>query len=357
MSEKSVKNKKIILGIMSGTSLDGLDFALCSFEESNKNHSFKILKTGFFAYNDYKKNQLSEAQNLNAYDFIKLHKQYGTFIGKKANDFLQDTIKPDFIASHGHTIFHHPEENITFQIGDGAFISAETGIPVISDFRNLDTALGGQGAPLVPIGDKLLFSEYDYCLNLGGFANISYDEEEKRVAYDVCPFNFIINHFAKSVGKEFDKDGEIGERGKVNQLLLKELNNIEYYNQKFPKSLGREYAEDYYLPIFNHYKISVEDILRTFYEHTAFQLNKCIVQKNKRKILVTGGGTHNRFFISLLQNFSECLWIVPDKEIIDFKEAIIFAFLGFLRSIEKINTLGSVTGASRNSSGGNIFIL
>ncbi len=357
LPEKSVKIQKTILGIMSGTSLDGVDFALCSFEKTKKKYSYKILKTGFLPYNDVWKKQLSKAQNLDAYEFLKLHKKYGSFIGEKTNEFLKNEMKPDFIASHGHTIFHHPGENLTFQIGDGAFISAETGIPVISDFRNLDTAMGGQGAPLVPIGDKLLFSKYDYCINLGGFANISYDEKEQRNAYDICPFNLIINHFANLKGKEFDKDGEMGKNGNVNQELLTELSNIEYYFQKPPKSLSREYVEKYYFPIFNQYKISVEDILRTYYEHAAFKIKQSIVQKSNRKVLVTGGGTHNRFFISLLQNFSEYSWIVPDKEIIDFKEAIIFAFLGFLRSIGKINTLASVTGATRDTSGGCIFII
>ncbi len=340
---------------MSGTSLDGLDFALCSFEKTKDNYSYKIIKTGFFAYNEVWKKQLSEAQNLNAYEFIKFHKQYGKYIGQKANEFLKDTERPDFIASHGHTVFHKPEENLTFQIGDGAFIAAETGISTISDFRNLDTASGGQGAPLVPIGDKLLFSEYDYCLNLGGFANISYDRNNVRTAYDICPFNFIINHFAKFKGKEFDKNGEIAEKGNVNKTLLKELNAVDYYKQKAPKSLGREYVETYYFPIFNRYKISVEDTLRTFYEHAAYQITENISNSSEAKVLITGGGTYNRFFISLLNRMFEQLLIIPAKELIDYKEAIIFAFLGFLRSIEEVNTLASVTGARKDTSGGNIF--
>ncbi len=342
---------------MSGTSLDGLDFALCSFEKTKYNYSYKIIKTGFFAYNEFWKKQLSETQNLNAYEFIKFHKQYGKYIGQKANEFLKDTERPDFIASHGHTVFHKPEEEVTFQTGDGAFIAAETGIPVISDFRNIDTALGGQGAPLVPIGDKLLFSEYDYCLNLGGFANISYDRDNARTAFDICPFNFIINHFAKFKGKEFDESGKIAEKGKINKALLEELNDIEYYMQKEPKSLGREYVETDYFPIFNRYEISVEDALRTFYEHAACQINESILQISEAKVLITGGGAYNRFFISLLNRISEQLLIVPEKELIDFKEAIIFAFLGFLRSIGEINTLASVTGAHKDTSGGNIFIV
>ena len=348
--------KKTILGIMSGTSLDGLDFALCEFEKSDNNFSYKVIKTGFYEYEKTEKHKLATAQNLNAYDFINFHKEYGKFIGQKANEFLKGEENPDYIASHGHTIFHKPGKNITFQAGDGAFIAAETGISVISDFRNLDTALKGQGAPLVPLGDKFLFSEYDYCLNLGGFANISYDNENgKRMAFDICPFNFIINKFAQSVGKEFDRDGEIGKKGVVNKLLLKELNNIPYYQMKTPKSLGREYAENFYFPIFEQYKISVEDATRTYYEHVVYQINRSINNDKNTKILITGGGAHNRFFISELQKNAVYKAVVPDKELTDFKEAIIFAFLGFLRSIGKINTSASVTGASKDTSGGMIY--
>ncbi|MCF6184694.1 MAG: anhydro-N-acetylmuramic acid kinase [Bacteroidales bacterium] len=347
-----MKIKKTILGIMSGTSLDGLDFALCEFEKSGNNYSYKIIKTDFFEYDNVIKKQLETAQNLNSYNFIKFHKEYGKFMGQKANVFLKNKPKPDFIASHGHTVFHKPEEQVTFQIGDGAFIAAETGIPVISDFRNLDTALGGQGAPLVPVGDKLLFHEYDYCINLGGFANISYDVEGIRTAFDICPFNFIINKFAQLEGKEYDKDGELGKSGNINKQLLDELNNIDYYKFSPPKSLAREYVENFYLPVFSKYKISNEDVIRTVYEHSAFQINNCI--SPDKKVLVTGGGAHNKFFISLLKKNIKNDFIIPDKELIDFKEAIIFAFLGFLRSIGEINTLASVTGAKKDSSGGNI---
>ncbi len=342
---------------MSGTSLDGMDFALCEFQKIDNKYQYSIIKTAFYPYDKNWKQKLSSAQNLSGFELIKLHKEYGTFIGQNANNFLQNTIKPEFIASHGHTIFHKPGNHITFQIGDGAFISGETGIPTVSDFRNLDTALGGQGAPLVPAGDKLLFSEYDYCLNLGGFTNISYDNDGIRTAYDICPFNFIINHFAKMQGQEFDENGKIAETGKVNSLLLKELNKIEYYQKTAPKSLGREDVENYFFPIFNQFKISVADSLRTFYEHTAFQITKSISSDNKAKILITGGGAHNTFFISLLNKLDkENQYIIPDKQLINFKEAIIFAFLGYLRSIGELNILSSVTGAKRSSSGGSIFL-
>lgn len=348
---------KTILGIMSGTSLDGLDFALCKFQKTNNKYNYKIIATKFFPYNKEFKNKLSNAHKLNTFDFIKFHKTYGKLIGIKTNEFLKNKTKPDFIASHGHTIFHKPEENITFQIGDGAFIAAETNIPVISDFRNLDTALQGQGAPLVPIGDKLLFKEYDFCINLGGFANISYEENNLRTAFDICPVNFIINNFMKSLGKEYDKNGTAGKKGKIKHELLKQLNEIPFYSEKPPKSLGREYTEKYFLPIFEKFKISSEDKIRTLYKHIAFQISEIVNTKKEAKILLTGGGSHNTFLVSEIKKTTKNKIIIPDNQIIDFKEAIIFAFLGFLRISKEINTLKSVTGAVKNNIGGSVFWL
>jgi len=347
-----------ILGVMSGTSLDGLDFALCKFMTGAKKYSYKVIKTGFVKYDSEIKKQLQNALNLSSYDFIKFHKWYGAFIGEKINSFLKDTVKPDFISSHGHTIFHKPSENITFQIGDGAFIAAETNISTISDFRNLDTALKGQGAPLVPIGDKLLFSEFDYCINLGGFANISFDNEEKqRIAFDICPVNLVVNELVKTFGKEYDEDGNIGKMGNVNLELLKELNNISYYLEDSPKSLGREYAEEKHFSIIGEYDISVEDKIRTFYKHIAMQVSLVLKKGKEAKTLVTGGGVHNSFLISEIQKEINTELIIPEKSIIDFKEAIIFAFLGFLRINEHTNTLKTVTGAKKDNIGGSLFIV
>jgi len=353
-----MKNQeKIILGVMSGTSLDGLDFALCKFKKNKDTYSYKLLKTGFVLYDKKMKSLLSNAQNLNAFDFIKFHKQYGEYIGEKINKFLDSEIKPDFIASHGHTIFHNPNENITFQIGDAAFISAETNISVISDFRNLDTALKGQGAPLVPAGDKYLFSDYDFCINLGGFANISYDDtEDKRIAFDICPVNFIVNNLVKTFGKEFDKDGNIGKKGNLNNKLLEELNNIPYYSEKAPKSLGREYVDKCYLPLLKQFKIPNEDKIRTFYKHIALQIANVVNYKKEAKILMTGGGVHNKFLMSEIKCEIKQEVIIPNEETIDFKEAIIFAFLGYLRINKSINVLKSVTGATKDNVGGSIFI-
>ncbi len=344
---------------MSGTSLDGLDLALCEFELKNDKYKFNITDAQTINYENDILEKLQKAPKMSALEFILFHKEYGIYIGKKVNEFLENKTKPDFIASHGHTIFHQPEKKLTFQIGDGAFIAAETGINCISDFRTFDTALGGQGAPLVPIGDKLLFSDYDFCVNLGGFANISFDNNKAvRIAYDICPVNIIANKFSEEIGLKFDDAGKIGKIGKINIKLLKLLNEIEYYTLKSPKSLAYEYLQKHFLPIFSKFDIPVKDKLRTLYEHIAFQIseeiNKNLFSENA-KALFTGGGVYNSFLISLIEEKCKAKIIIPEKKTIEFKEALIFAFLGLRRYENKINCLASVTGAKFDNSSGVIF--
>jgi anhydro-N-acetylmuramic acid kinase len=322
-------------------------------------YHYEILNTGYIEYDSDFKGKLSRVHVLNTIDFIKFHKSFGSFIGTKINAFLSGKPKPDFISSHGHTIFHMPSEKLTFQIGDGAFIAAETKLPVVSDFRNLDTALNGQGAPLVPIGDKLLFPEYDYCLNLGGFANISYDLKDRRIAFDICPVNIILNWLSLEKGYEYDKDGELGKNGTVNKYLLNDLNAIPFYSIKHPKSLGREYIENFHQKIIDHCKISTNDKLRTYYLHVANQISKTIDPNKNSKILITGGGALNAFLINeihcKLSKKNEV--IIPEHALINFKEAIIFAFLGYLRIRNSHNVLKSVTGADMDHCGGSVIIL
>jgi len=343
------------LGIMSGTSLDGLDIALCEFEFTSK-WNFKIEKATTLEYSNYWISQLSNAHLLSGFDLTNLHKEFGRFIGTSAIEFLNNLdVKVDFIASHGHTIFHQPEKQLTLQIGDGAEISAITNIKTVSDFRTLDVALGGQGAPLVPIGDELLFSDYDYCINIGGFANISFKKDDKRFAYDICPANIILNYFAQKLNKDFDEDGLLGQEGTVDKDLLKALNEIEYYNLSYPKSLGREWLNNTFTPIFSKSDISLIDKISTIYEHIAEQISKCI-NRNQAKVLITGGGAYNKHLINLIKEKTSSEIIIPNAEIIEYKEALIFAFLGLLRINEQINTLASVTGAKKDSSGGVIFL-
>jgi len=215
----------------------------------------------------------------------------------------------------------------------------------------MDIALGGQGAPLVPIGDRLLFSEYDFCLNLGGFANISFESENKRIAYDICPVNIILNELASKTGVAFDKDGEIGKSGTIHSELLNTLNNISYYHQKHPKSLGKEWLTSNFSPFLEDFNIPLNDKIRTLYEHISHQITNSITIGNA-KILITGGGAHNVFLIDLLKQKTKANIVIPTNEIIDFKEALVFAFLGLRRLRGEINCLASVTGAVKDCSGG-----
>jgi anhydro-N-acetylmuramic acid kinase len=335
------------LGIMSGTSLDGVDLALCSFTEKNNKWHYDILNAGTICYPTEWERKLSSAHQLNACDFLLLHNEYGRYIGNLVNIFLEGKIVPDIISSHGHTIFHQPAKSLTFQLGSGAIIAATANITTISDFRTLDIALGGQGAPLVPIGDKLLFHEYDYCLNLGGFANISFDVNNVMVAFDICPVNLVLNALAQKRNKSFDMDGEIGASGKINPSLLDSLNSLDYYNKKWPKSLGREWVEQNISVLLANSGISIEDQAATFYEHISYQISK-VVHSNGR-MLLTGGGAKNKFLLKKLIEETPCQIVTPEDQLIDFKEALIFAFLGVLRFNEQINCLSSVTGANMDS--------
>ncbi len=245
---------------MSGTSLDGLDIAYCSFKHEKGKWHFNIKEAVTIKYSSEWLKKLSTAHKLSSIQLLQLHNDYGYYLGACVNKFIKEkTIdKIDFVSSHGHTIFHQPEKHFTFQLGNGAAIAAKCNLPAISDFRSLDVLLGGQGAPLVPIGDKLLFSEYDFCFNLGGIANISFESKKKRLAFDICPVNIVLNHLAGLLNKEYDRDGLIAAAGKVDAKLLNSLNSLSYYKQAFPKSIGREWVEEEFLPILNKSNISVK---------------------------------------------------------------------------------------------------
>ena len=349
-------DKYKVIGIMSGTSLDGLDIAFCRFKLEKGKWSYKINCAKTVKYTSDFKKLLSRKTKVGSLKLLSADKQFGNFIAKEANKFIRkNKLKPDFISSHGHTIFHQPEKGLTFQIGSGRVIADKTGFPVVCDFRTLDVALGGQGAPLVPIGDKLLFSEYEACLNFGGFANISFEKNNKRIAFDICPVNIVLNHFAKKLGKEYDKNGMLSSKGNLNTELLKNLNSLEFYSRKAPKSLGKEWVNQFFNPILNG---NPKNILRTVCEHISTQVSETIntsLDNKKKKVLVTGGGAYNNFLIELIKEKSNAQIIIPDKNTIEFKEALIFGFLGVLRLRGEINTLCSVTGASKDSSGGVIY--
>ncbi len=347
-----------VIGTMSGTSLDGLDIAYCTLEFSDGQWCFEINSATTIDYTPELKQKLVAAIQMNGFELMNLSNEFGYFIGKCVNRFIEtekiDTTKIDAISSHGHTIFHQPEINLTTQIGSGANISATTKLPVICDFRSVDIALGGQGAPLVPIGDKLLFPKQDYCINLGGIANISFEEGNERVAFDICPVNIVLNHLSTMLGKPYDKDGALSESGSINDNLLTTLNALSYYRDSYPKSLGREWIEDEIFPILNSFEISIEDKLNTFTEHIAIQISTTITSNNKQ-LLLSGGGTFNSFLVDRIKANTNNEIVIPSEQIIEFKEALIFAFLGVLRLRKEVNCLQSVTGAKRNNIGGCIY--
>lgn len=358
-----MKNKSWhVIGVMSGTSLDGVDLVYVKINRDN-GYTFNILKKISIIYSDIWKKTLQDAFNYSEAKLRDLDINYGQFLGKLIHNFIVDhnINEVDFIASHGHTIFHKPDQGLTLQIGSGAEIAKECKLKVICDFRTQDVALGGQGAPLVPIGDLLFFNRYKFCLNLGGFANISFQKDQQRMAFDICPVNIVLNHYTRSIGLEYDDKGKIASHGKLQTDLLHELNNLPFYFEEMPKSLGNEFIVDTVLPLIDKFKLPVEGVLRTFIEHAAFQISEIINRNSKfysktdASVLVTGGGAFNDFLLQRIQHFSKTKIVIPSKDIIDFKEALVFALLGVLKSEGEVNCLKTVTGAIKDHSSGVVF--
>lgn len=354
------------IGVMSGSSLDGLDLAFVEFEETGGKWSYAITASACYEYEPEWLEKLQSATTMNSYDYMILHTAYGKYIGEKINLFIDENNlhhRVQIIGSHGHTTFHAPQLGMTHQLGDGAAIAAITNINVVSDLRNMDVALGGQGAPIVPVGEKLLFNDVDILLNLGGIANISFNKDE-YLAFDVCAANRVLNLLANNAGKQYDEDGNIAAGGKINDELLEELNSLDYYAKPYPKSLANSFGTETVYPLIKKYNLSNEDALRTYTEHIAVQISN--VMKSEKNdfmanglttMLVTGGGAHNKFLIERLQALlPEIEIIIPESELINNKEALIMALLGILRWREENTVLSSVTGASRNSIGGAVWM-
>lgn len=346
------------IGIMSGTSLDGLDIAYTEFFKDTDKWSFKTGSATTIEYTDEIKKKFKSALKMSGAQLTAFDSAFGLWIGKEVKQFIDDNdLAPDFIASHGHTIFHQPDNNFTLQIGDGHSIHAIAGVPVIYNFRKLDVALGGQGAPLVPIGELLLFSGYDFCLNLGGIANITKNSKKKMAAYDVCPANIVLNHLSKRAGSAYDKNGDIAASGDLIEPLLKEMEELDFYKKSGPKSLGYEYISEYFFPLLSKEYV-VEDLLHTFCHHIAKMVASEMIKlngKENKKLLITGGGAYNSFLINLLEQYCKPVTVeVPENNIVEYKEAIVFSFLGLLRLEGHNNVLSKVTGASNDSCSGAI---
>ncbi len=346
-----------VIGLMSGSSLDGVDIAYVNFSHDNKKWFFQIVEAGNVPYSEYWKEQLSQAFNKDKEELKELDKEYGRYLGTITKRYIKKyEMDPKLIASHGHTIFHRPEEGFTLQIGDGQEIANATGIMTINDFRTEDVEKGGQGAPLVPIGDRHLFAEYPICLNIGGIANVSYETDDKRIAYDICMANQLLNYLAGKLGYDYDNNGNFARQGTVNKELLNILNDNPYYIQNAPKSLGREFFENVQHKVIDDSQLSVYDLLATATEHIALQIANATNHLEATKMLITGGGAKNQYLINRIQALSKHEIIIPETMIIDYKEALIFAFLAALKMEGKINVLSSVTGASSDSSSGKIWM-
>lgn len=354
---------------MSGSSLDGMDLAFVELEEKGGKWEYKILEAACFSYDEIWTGKLLNASSLSASEFVKLHADFGHLTGEMVNRFISDKkleYKVALIASHGHTVFHVPGSH-TVQIGDGAAIAAKTSLPVVSDLRALDVALGGQGAPIVPMGEKLLFPSYRFFLNIGGIANISYNGHSSYDAFDVCPANRVLNMLASHKGLTFDKDGMLASLGRINEVVLGKLNELDYYKKTFPKSLANEFGTDVVYPVLSAADLSVEDQLATCVEHIAVQLALSVekilslrkAESRNEKMLITGGGALNNYLVERISQHLAPFGIevvVPDLQTVQYKEALVMALLGALRWREEETVLQSVTGASRASIGGALWM-
>ena len=351
------KDSYNVLGVMSGTSLDGVDLSHIHFTNKDGKWFFEILESETIPYGEYWLSQLKNAVTFSDDKLVELNENYTDLLCNIILTFIKKhTIKNlDAICSHGHTILHQPQNGYTLQIGNLPKMAKIINQTVVCDFRIQDVQLGGQGAPLVPIGDQILFSDYEYCLNLGGFSNISFQENSTRIAFDISPVNTVLNFYANTLGLDYDDKGLLARSGKINSELLAELNALEYYKKPFPKSLGFEFVKETVLPILEKYSIVIEDKINTFTEHIAMQIAKALPKK-EGKLLITGGGAYNDFLIERTQHYLPKIKIViPDTKILEFKEALIFALLGVLKLRGEVNVMSSVTGAKIDHCAGFIY--
>ena len=354
------------LGIMSGSSLDGLDLVFAHFHEQGGQWSYEIEASACYKYTADWENRLRNATHLDARAYCQLHIDYGHYLGKEVNRFIEEYklhYKVSLIGSHGHTVFHSPETGLTTQIGEGAALAAATGLPVVTDLRTMDLAFGGQGAPLVPMGERHLFPGYDFFLNLGGIANIT-RAADSYIAFDCCPANRVLNLLALQLGKPYDDEGNLAASGQINAALLAKLNSHPYYKKGYPKSLANEMGTDQLFPLLIDSGSSIPDLLATYTQHIIEQINQSAQSlvssegDTEKKCLVTGGGAFNTYLIKGLEATLQKLGItleVPSADLINYKEALIMAFLSVLRWRQENTVIHSVTGARKPSIGGALW--
>ena len=341
---------------MSGTSLDGLDICYARYTY-NDSWSFEIINAVTIPYSTKWVKTLKSLINKTTLEINKIDIDYTKLLSSLVIDFISKYNIPtiDAISSHGHTAIHKPEEGLTFQIGNLKILAELTNHTCVCNFRTQDVNLGGQGAPLVPVGDILLFNKYDFCINLGGFSNISFSKSSNVIAFDICPLNIVFNYYSKKLGHDYDHLGSLASNGQIIKPLLEKLNSLNYYQISGPKSLGLEWVVENFHKTIKNYDNTIKDLLRTLVEHAVIQISKTLDQQGNGQVLLSGGGVKNTFFIDRLRHHSNSKFIIPSKFIIDYKEALIFGFLGVLKLRNEINCMMSVTGASKNHSTGKVY--
>jgi anhydro-N-acetylmuramic acid kinase len=352
------------LGLMSGSSLDGLDLAFCEFSINNDQLDWNFLIGETLPFSEMWQARLAHLPVQNAQVYAKSHIYLGYYFGELCNTFLKKhKVQPDFIASHGHTIFHDPERRYSAQIGDGAAIAATTGIQTIDNFRTQDIALNGQGAPIAPIADRYLLKGYDFYLNLGGIVNISCNANNQFIAFDISGANQVLNRLANELGLPYDAGGQVAASGKLIQDLFAKSNDLEYLNTTYPKSLSNQWVQESLVPMFVDHEGSIPDKLCSMVHHIGFQIQQSIHQivkkeklsQNAFNMIATGGGAHNSFLMKIISDYNPNINIeIPDRNIIEFKEAIMIALMGVLRLEGIPNTIHTVTGAARDTISGAI---
>lgn len=354
-----LKQKYNIIGVMSGTSLDGVDLAHVNFSIIKDKWQYTILECETIGYSQDWLNKLRSAVDFSKEQLAKLNQDYTVLLGNIITAFIDKhhLNSLDAVCSHGHTILHQPQNGFTLQIGNLPEIARIINHTIVCDFRVQDVQLGGQGAPLVPIGDRILFADYEYCLNLGGFSNVSFEQDGKRIAFDISPVNTVLNFYANQLGLDYDDRGKISKSGKINSDLLNALNALDYYQKPFPKSLGFEFVKTVVLPLMEKYSIPIEDKMHTFTEHVALQTGLALINQ-QGKMLITGGGAYNDFLIGRMHHYlPNLVLIIPDAKTLEYKEALIFALLGVLKLRNEVNVLSSVTGAVRDHITGVVYKL
>lgn len=338
-----------VLGVMSGSSLDGLDVCLTKFNQSSS-WAYEILAADTLDIPEALKLQLRQSDRLKARSLFLLDQQYGNWMGEQIRHWRsKNKHKVDLIGVHGHTVFHEPKEGFSIQIGNGANVCVATGIPTVDRFREKDIILGGQGAPLVPFGERLLWPQYQVFINLGGIANVATHGSTTR-AWDIAPCNQVLNHLAKLAGKDYDENGQIAREGALDPQWLENLRSLDYFSKPAPKSLSNQWTQE----VLHQAPNNIKDALNTYVHFLGEQIAADLkAVPDGQVVLITGGGAYNSYLIETIKKMSPGLqFVLPEHQLIAYKEALVFGLMALHRQLELPNVLSSVTGALRDSVSG-----